>query len=98
LAGLANISSGTSPSAKIVIDLALGTTADKAVKAILPFFKELSNDERWIGLLSAWIKFEDGGPPKSVSFFYIDFYLVYFSTYIFSDCQLTIVLVKLLYG
>lgn len=98
MAGLENISSATSPSSKMVVDLALGTTADKAVKAILPFLKEVSNDEWWSALLSAWIDFEERGPPKSVSFFYIDCYLVYFSTYIFSDCQLIIVQVKLLYG
>ena len=67
--------SGTSPSSttpnNIIMDVALSTTADKAVKAILPFLKELSNDEWWTGLLAAWINFEVEGPPKSVSFFYI---------------------------
>lgn len=74
LAGLMNIS-GTSPSSttpnNIVMDLALLTTVDKAVKVIFPFLKELSNDEWWTGLLAAWISFEVEGPPKSVSSFYI---------------------------
>jgi len=74
LAGLMNIS-GTSPSSptpnNTILDLSLSTTADKAVKAILPFLKELSNDEWWTGLLAAWINFEVEGPPKSVSSFYI---------------------------
>jgi hypothetical protein len=58
------------------MDLALGTTADKAVKAILPFLKELSKDEWWSDLLAAWINFEAKGPPKSVGFFYILFWFV----------------------
>jgi len=45
----------------------LATTADKAVKAILPFLQELCNEDWWTGLLAAWINFEDEGPPKSVS-------------------------------
>ena len=68
--------SGTSPSTtlnNIEMDIALqvATTADKAVKAILPFLNELSNDEWWTHLLAAWIKFEVEGPPKVVSLFYI---------------------------
>jgi hypothetical protein len=69
LADLANISSATSPSSNMVMDLVLGTTADKAVKSVLPFLKELSNDDWWTGLLAAWIGFEVSGPPKSVSTF-----------------------------
>lgn len=46
---------------------ALATTADKAVKAILPFLQELSDEEWWTDLLAAWITFEDQGPLKSVS-------------------------------
>jgi hypothetical protein len=63
--------SGTSPSSSNSdnMDLALATTADKAVKAIIPFLKELSNDKWWTALLAAWIKFEAKGPPKSVSSF-----------------------------
>ena len=53
------------------MDLALANTADKAVKAILPFLKELSNDDWWTRLIAAWIKFEVDGPPKSVSSFYL---------------------------
>jgi len=49
----------------------LATTADKAVKAILPYLKELSNDEWWTGLLEAWINFEVKAPPKTVSLFFI---------------------------
>lgn len=85
-------SSGSPPS-----DLALVTTADKAVKAILPFLKEISKDGWWTGLLAAWIDFEDKGPAKYVSSFLI--YLVLWSQLIYySDCQLTIAMVKLLYG
>ena len=69
LTGLTNIS-GTS-SSSTTADLALPNTVDKAVKTILPFLKEVSNDEWWTGLLAAWINFEVRGPPKSVSFFYI---------------------------
>ena len=66
--------SDTSPSSTtpdtIVFDLTLAsTTADKAVKAILPFLKDLSDDQWWTGLLAAWIGFEVEGPPKSVSSF-----------------------------
>jgi hypothetical protein len=53
------------------MEFALATPADKAVKAILPFLKALSNDEWWTGLLAAWIKFEGEGPPKSVGSFYM---------------------------
>ena len=49
----------------------VATTADKPVKAILPFLNELSNDEWWTCLLATWIKFEVKGPPKVVSLFYI---------------------------
>jgi hypothetical protein len=67
--------SGTSPSSttlnNIVMDLALSTAADKAVKAVLPFLKDLSEAEWWTGLLAAWIGFEIEGPPKSVSSFCI---------------------------
>ena len=52
------------------MDLALATTVDKAVKAILPFLKNLSEVDWWTRLLAAWIKFEAEGPPKSVSGFY----------------------------
>ena len=57
----------------IEMDIALpvATTADKAVKAILPFLNELSNGEWWTHLLAAWIKFDNKGPPKVVSLFYI---------------------------
>jgi hypothetical protein len=70
LAGPMDIS-GTSPlsSNSDNMDLALATTADKAVKAIIPFLKELSDDKWWTALLAAWIKFEAKGPPKSVSSF-----------------------------
>ena len=72
LAGLANIS-GTSPSSAtpndIVIDLSLSTTADKAVRAILPFLKEVSETDWWTGLLAAWMSFEAEGPLKLVSSF-----------------------------
>lgn len=51
------------------MDLPLANTSDKAVQAILPFLKELSNDEWWTRLLTAWIKFEVKGPAKSVSAF-----------------------------
>ena len=73
LAGQTN-ESGTSPSSttlnNIVMDLASSTAADKAVKAILPFLKDLSDVEWWTGLLAAWIGFEVEGPPKSVSSFH----------------------------
>jgi hypothetical protein len=49
----------------------LATTADKAVKAILPFLKELSDDQWWTALLAAWLNFEVEGPPKYVSPFAI---------------------------
>src|ERR1700678_1213122 len=70
LAGPMDIS-GTSPSSSNSdnMDLALATTADKAVKAIIPFLKELSDDKWWTALLAAGIKFEAKGPPKSVSSF-----------------------------
>ena len=58
------------------MDLALATTANKAVKAILPFLKELSKDDLWTDLLAAWINFEAKGPPKSVGLFYILFWFV----------------------
>ena len=58
------------------MDLALATTANKAVKAILPFLKELSKDDWWTDLLAAWINFEAKGPPKSVGFSYILFWFV----------------------
>ena len=62
--------SGTSPTPdNIVVDLALSSTADKAVKAILPFLKELSEADWWTGLLAAWINFEVKEPPKSVRSF-----------------------------
>ena len=48
-------------------DLPLSTIADKSVKAIIPFLKELSEVDWWTCLLEAWIKFEGEGPPKSVS-------------------------------
>ena len=51
------------------MDLSLSATADKAVKAILPFLKELSNVNWWTGLLAAWMNFEAEGPLKSVSSF-----------------------------
>jgi hypothetical protein len=83
LAGLATIShttpSSTTPT-NIVIDLALSSTVDKAVKAIHPFLKELSEVDWWTDLLAAWINFEAEGPPKSVSFYNIllfDMYLTY---------------------
>jgi len=65
--GTTNISSSSSAPTtpdKIPMDLTLTTTADKAVKAILPFLKELSNDDWWTRLIAAWIKFEVDGPPK----------------------------------
>ena len=68
LAGPMDISNN-SPSENILIDLALATTADKAVKTIVPFLRELSDEKWWTGLLAAWINFEARGPPKSVSFF-----------------------------
>ena len=49
------------------MNLTLAMTADKAVKAILPFLQELSNEQWWTDLLAAWINFEDKGPLKSVS-------------------------------
>ena len=74
MAGPTNISgtslSSTTPN-NIVLDLALLTTADKAMKAILPFLKELSDVDWWTGLLAAWIQFEVEGPLKLVSSFYI---------------------------
>jgi len=71
--GTTNISGSTSAPTtpnNIAMDLALATTADKAVKAILPFLKELSNDDWWTRLIAAWIKFEADGPPKLVSSLY----------------------------
>ena len=74
MAGTIDIS-GTLPpfttSENIAMDLILATSADKAVKAILPFLKELSNDKWWTALLEAWVKFEAKGPPKLVSSFFI---------------------------
>jgi hypothetical protein len=71
LAGATNISgtsaSSTATTPNIAMDLALAPSVDKAVKAILPFLKELSEVDWWTGLLAAWIKFEAEGPPKSVS-------------------------------
>ena len=74
LADPTNISGTSLPSTtpgNIVMDLAQVAIADKAVRAILPFLKEISNDDRWTALLAAWINFEVKGPPKSVSFFFI---------------------------
>jgi hypothetical protein len=68
ISGSSASSTGTTPN--IAMDLALPTTVDKAVKAILPFLKELSEVDWWTRLLAAWIKFEAEGPPKSVSAFY----------------------------
>jgi len=54
------------------------TMADKAVVAILPFLKEISNDKCWTDLISNWIHFEVENPPKAVSamsillYFHID--------------------------
>jgi hypothetical protein len=74
LAGETNIScssaSSTGTTPNIAMDLALATTVDKAVKAILPFLKDLSEVDWWTRLLAAWVKFEAEGPPKSVSAFY----------------------------
>jgi len=67
--------SSTSPDT-FAMNLALAT-ADRAVKSIYPFFKELSEDEWWTDLLAAWIKFEAKGPPKSVGFLYILFTFVF---------------------
>lgn len=67
-AGISESPSSTT-SDKILMDLALATTTDKAVKSIFPFLKELSDEKWWTGLLAAWIKFEVKGPPKSVSSF-----------------------------
>ena len=53
-----------------MMDLALSTTVDKAMKVILPFLKEFSLAEWWTGLLTAWIDFEVEGPPKLVGFLY----------------------------
>ena len=69
LAATTNISGTSAIPNSIVMDLALSATADKAVKAILPFLKELSEVEWWTGLLAAWINFEVKGPPKSASSF-----------------------------
>jgi hypothetical protein len=100
LAGQATTISGTSPSSTMqnntIKDLALSTIADKSVKAIIPFLKELSEVEWWTCLLEAWINFESEGPPKSVSSIY--FNLICSQLLYYSDCQLTIALVKLLYG
>ena len=58
---MVNISaSGTSPppsttSDNISMDVILANPADKAVKAILPFLKELSSDLWWTDLLEVWI-------------------------------------------
>ena len=68
ISGSSASSTGTTPN--IAMDLALATTVDKAVKAILPFLKNLSEVDWWTRLLAAWIKFEAEGPPKSVSGFY----------------------------
>jgi len=65
--------SGTSPvsttSKNIAMDLIL-PTADKAVKAILPFLEGLSKDKWWTVLLETWVNFEVKGAPKSVSSFF----------------------------
>jgi hypothetical protein len=78
-AGPTNVS-GSSPSSTspntFAMNLALAT-ADKAVKSIYPFFKELSESNWWTDLLAAWIDFEAKGPPKSVGFFYILFTFVF---------------------
>jgi hypothetical protein len=50
------------------------TMADKAVVAILPFLKEISNDKCWTDLISNWIHFEVENPPKAVSAIAILFY------------------------
>ena len=95
-AGATNVS-GTSPSSSTPnLDLALVMTADKAVKAILPFLKELSKDRWWTDLLAAWINFEAKGPPKLVCFFYI--FSCYVLKYYYSDSLIAIVLVRFLYG
>jgi ABC-type phosphate/phosphonate transport system substrate-binding protein len=60
-------SSSSTTSNNIVMDIVSSSSADKAVKAILPFLKELSEVDWWTGLLVAWIEFEVEGPPKSVS-------------------------------
>ena len=70
LAGCTNGSGSSSPSTTsndIAMDNVSSSSADKAVKAILPFLKELSKVEWWTGLLAVWIEFEVEGPPKSVS-------------------------------
>jgi hypothetical protein len=93
--------SGTSTSSTTsnnnLIDLSLASTADKAVKTILPFFKELSEEKWWTDLLAAYINFEVKGPPKSVSSF-LKISLVCSQLIYYSDSQITIVLVKSLYG
>ena len=71
---------GTPPSPSttsndIPMDVILANPADKAVKSILPFLKELSSDLWWTDLLEVWIDFENKGPPKSVSFFF--FIIIY---------------------
>jgi hypothetical protein len=79
------------------MDLVFTTTADKAVKAILPFLKELSKEEWWNRLLDSWINFEVKGPPKSVILFYFILFSCSHLSY-YSDSQLTIALVRWLYG
>ena len=73
LAGATDVSGTPPPSTtldNITKEIALETTTDKAVKAILPFLKELSNNEWWNLLLASWISFEAKGPPKLVNLFY----------------------------
>ena len=84
---MVNISAiGTPPppsitSDNIPMDVILANPADKAVKSILPFLKELSSDLWWTDLLEVWIDFENKGPPKSVSF-YLFILLYIFINYI----------------
>ena len=75
MSGTSKSPSSTTPN-NIVMDLSFSTTADKAVKAVLPFLKELSDTEWWTGLLVAWINFEGDGPPKSVSSFKFIYILI----------------------
>ena len=73
LAGATDVSGSPPPFTtlnNITKEIALETTTDKDVKAILPFLKELSNDEWWNQLLASWISFEAKGPPKLVNLFY----------------------------
>jgi hypothetical protein len=48
------------------MNLTLAMTADKSVKAILPFLQELSNEQWWTDLLAAWINFEDKRPSTKL--------------------------------